>query len=636
MRLVLDLETASTLDLRKTGSHAYAEHPDTRITVMCFAVNDGPVQTLTNFDVRDYLFDMIVADGWTVVAHNYQFEFNLYHQKLVPLGWPPIPLRQWSCTMARSLVAGYPAALERLGPALGLTARKDAGARDLMLRFARPRTLDPLTWWHETDPVRFKALCDYCAGDVLAERELDRRVPELSDRERAVFELDHAINQRGIGIDHHLVHELTALADTAKNHLTGRITRLTNSQVRSLNQVVQLRTWLGVQGVDTPDLRRATVRTLLAGSTLPDAARTALQARLDASRASTAKLAAIASARSQDGRVRGTFQYYGAARTGRWAGRRLQPQNLFRGSIQDVPAALKAIRAGASPEDLEMLFEDSALGVVASCLRSTIMAGPLHRLVVVDFSQIEARVLAWLAGQRDALQVFAKGADIYEATAHAIGSTNRQLGKVLVLACGYGMGAERFRETALTYGVTLNEAEAVAAVAAWRNLNAQIVTLWWDGHRALMRVLRAGPGASERLGYVTFIHRQNALLIRLPSGRHLVYRHPRVEVNGKGFDEFTYLGSLGGNWTRLRAWPGKTIENITQAVARDVMVDSMLRLADVPLIATVHDELIAEVPENAADQVRVRMLATMRQTPAWALGLPIDAAGFIVRRYQKG
>jgi DNA polymerase len=364
--------------------------------------------------------------------------------------------------------------------------------------------------------------------------------------------------------------------------------------------------------------------------------RIALQARLDASRSSTAKLAAITSARSHDGRVRGTFQYYGAARTGRWAGRRLQPQNLFRGSIKDVPAALRAIRAGASPEDLELLFEDSALGVVASCLRSTIMAGPLRRLVVADFAQIEARVLAWLAGQHDALAVFRRGEDIYTATAKAIGSANRNLGKVLVLACGYGMGHVRFRETAATYGVTLSEDEAASAVMAWRELNHHIVTLWWEGHRVLMRVLRDGLGASGRLGYVTFRYRNNALLIRLPSGRHLVYRHPRIEQNDTGHDEFTYMGSLGGGWIRLRAWPGKTVENITQAVARDVMVEAMLTLRDIPLIATIHDELIAEVSEDQADQTLDRMLQTMRITPAWAAGLTIDAAGFIVRRYQKG
>lgn len=636
MRLVLDLETTSTADLRKTGAHAYAEHPDTQITVLCFAIDDGPVRLVTDQAQEPLDFYDAVKAGAIVVAHNYLFEFNLYHQKLVPRGWPTIPLAQWSCTMARSLVAGFPASLELAGKAAGIAIQKDPTARDLMLRFARPRSHDPLTWWHETDPVRFQALCDYCANDVRAERELDRRLPELSDRERAVFETDHAINQRGIAIDHELVHWLAGLATDARDKLTGEIVRLTNGQVRSLNQVAQLRWWLLTQGVTVPDLRRDTVRALLADPALTGPSRKALQARLDASRSSTAKLTAIASARSLDGRVRGTFQYYGANRTGRWAGRRLQPQNLFRGSIKDVPAALRAIRAGAGPADLDLLFEDSALGVIASCLRSTIIAAPGRLLVVADFAQIEARVLAWLARQTDVLAVFRRGEDIYTATANAVGSPNRQLGKVLVLACGFGMGPTRFQQTALGYGVVLDAWEAERAVTAWRQMNPYIVNFWWDAYRALLRVVRAGPGAIERLGTVTFVHRPGALLIRLPNGRHLVYRHPRIEQSDIHLDQFTYMGSLGGGWIRLRAWPGKIVENITQAVARDVMVEAMLALQDSLLIATIHDELIADVPHPAADYTLNHMLNVMRRTPTWAPGLPVNAAGFIVRRYQKG
>jgi DNA polymerase len=635
LRLILDLETASLADLRQTGSHAYAEHPSTQITVLCFAVDDEPVNSWIS-GLPPPQFVEAVAAGATVIAHNYLFEHNLYRAKLVPQGWPPIPLSQWSCTMARALVAGLPASLEPAGRALGLAEQKDSSARDLMLRFARPRSLSPLTWWHETDPERFARLCAYCAQDVLAERALDRRLPELSPRERAVFELDYAINQRGIGIDHELVGELAAVTRDAQQHLAARIDDLTGGQVRSLNQVAQLRQWLAAQGVEVQDLRRATVSTMLNSQTLTGAPRTALQARLDASRSSTAKLAAIASARSSDGRVRGTFQYYGASRTGRWAGRRLQPQNLFRGSIKDVAAAIDAIHAGAGPEDLELLFEDSALGVIASCLRSTIVAGVGKRLAIADFSQIEARVLAWLAGQQDTLDTFARGEDIYVATARRLGSDSRMLGKLCVLALGFAMGSERFRSTALGFGVVMTPAEAMLAVSAWREVNKHIVSLWWTTHKALLRVVRRGIGAEEQVGFVTFIHRPDMLLARLPSGRHLVYRHPRIEQNEKGYDEFCYYGSLGGAWTKLRAWPGKTAENITQAVARDIMADAMLALDGVPLIATIHDELVAEVPEPDAESTCARMLQVMRQTPSWAPGLPIDAAGFIVRRYTKG
>lgn len=505
-----------------------------------------------------------------------------------------------------------------------------------MLRFARPRSVNPLTWWDQTDPPRFQRLIEYCRQDVEAERQLDRHVPELSRRERILFELDFLINARGLGIDHALVMELAHLADIAREDLTARILRLTNGQVRSLGQVVQLRDWLRLYGVDMPDLRRATVEDRLTDRTLPGPAREALQARLDASRSSTAKLVSISQAASGDGRVRGAFQYYGANRTGRWAGRRVQPQNLFRGVIKDVPAALKLIRAGVGVEDLDLLFEASPLGVVASCLRSTIQAQAGHVLAIADFSQIEARVLAWLAGQMDALAIFADpGQDIYVETAAGVGSTSRQMGKVLVLACGFGMGGERFRQTAAGYGLELDIVEAYDAVAAWRRLNDRIVDLWWELHRVVLRVTRRGPGAGEATGFLEVIHKPGMLLVKLPSQRHLVYRRPLVVLGDTGHDEFSYMGAIGSTWTRLRAWPGRLVENVTQAVARDVMAEAMLGLQDLPLIATIHDELIAEVPVDDADDTLARMLARMKIPPGWAPGLPVNAAGVVSTRYHK-
>jgi len=632
--VVLDLETSSTADLRRTGSHAYAEDPQTRVTCLCYALDNGPVQTWVSGPAPGDFTDAVTS-GAVMVSHNYQFEDNVYRHILVPLGWPEIGLSQWSCTMARSLVAGYPASLDLAGRAIGTSHQKDRSAHGLMLRFARPRSLSPLTWWHETDPVRFRALCEYCAQDVEAERALDRALPELSPRERLVFELDYRINQRGLGIDHALVDRLAALAGEAQDELRGLIAQITNGMVRSLNQVSGLRTWLACQGVVTPDLKRDTVRTLLRDKTITGPPRAALQARADAARASTAKLAAITAARSRDGRVRGTLQYYGANRTGRWAGRRVQGQNFPRGTVKDVPGALRLIRGGAGARALDLLCEDSALGVVSSCLRSTIVAAPGNRLVIADFAQIEARVLAWLAGQQDVLDVFKSGQDIYVATAARIGSANRLLGKVLVLACGYGMGPARFQETAAGYGLSLDMHEAETAVMSWREANPRVVDFWRGCQKAVQQVMRT-LGASERVGAVTFIHRPGLLLARLPCGRHLTYRAPRLDVSGQGRNEISYRGSLGGNWVRLRTWGGKIVENLSQAVARDVMVEAMLQLGGVDLIATVHDELIAEAPEARADAVLGLMLATMRVTPAWAPGLPMEAAGAVVRRYTKG
>lgn len=645
MRLVLDLETASTVDLRKTGAQVYAAHPDTRITVLCYAIDAQDVRTWTGGPCPGDFADA-VRQGAIVVAHNYLFEWNLYLHKLRARtldGWPDIPLSQWSCTMARALVAGYPAGLEQISTAAHLAIPKDPGARDLMLRMARPRTTEPeTTWWHETSPEHFTRLCAYCVTDVQAERLLDRAVPELSPRERMIFEADHRINQRGLHVDTTLVSRLHALAGQAREGLAVQLVRVTNAQVSTPNQVARLQAWLQGMQVQLPDLRRGTVARVLLRTDLAGGVRTALQARLDASRSSVAKLAAILSARSDDGRVRGCFQYYGAGRTGRWAGRRLQPQNLFRGSIpaDQVQGALTAIlKQDADVQDLEALFDDSPMGVIASCLRSTIQARSGHKLVVVDLSQIEARVLAWLAGQQDAIQVFAAGQDIYVETARKVGSASRQLGKVLVLACGFGMGPERFQQTAAGFGLELGLSKCIDLVAAWRETNKRIVDYWWDTHRALRRVTR--QGGQERVGRVTFVRQPHKLLLRLPSGRSLVYRHPRIEPNDdNGHDEFTYMGPAGGGsgWTRLRSWPGKLVENIVQATARDVMADAMIELDQQGsnLVGTVHDELIAEVLEQDAERVYREMVRVMAQTPVWASGLPMGAAGFVATRYQKG
>lgn len=638
MRIILDLETTSLCDLREVGVHVYAADPSTRVTCAGYAIDNDPVAVWRPGAPAPPAFVAACGAGAVIVAHNYAFDFTCYRRLLVPLGWPPVPLERWSCTMARSLVAGFPASLEAAGEAVGLGHRKDTTAHGLMLRFARPRSLDPLTWWHESDPERYDQLCAYCAADVAAQRELDQVLPELSPRERRLFELDFAINERGLGVDRGLVRDLANLARVAHAELQHRILTLTTGSVQTTNQVARLRVWLEAHGCDVPNLRRDTVKAWLDRDDLDKTVRAVLQTRIDASRSSVAKLAKITASSGGDGRVRGTLQYYGANRTGRWAGRRIQPQNLYRGSIDDVPAAITAIRAGTPAAELEKTHKESALGIVASCLRSAIVAAPGYRLVIADFAQIEARVLAWLAGQLDALEVFRSGEDIYTHTAARIGSSSRQLGKVTCLAAGFGMGAAKFRDTAASYRVELDEDAAVQVIQAWRRANQEIVNYWYDSHNALIRAMR-NPGSYERCRGTVFQRRQKMLLARLPSGRHLVYRYPRLDETGWGGAkprvEFSYMGNIGSTWTRLRAWPGKIVENLTQAVARDVMADAMLSLASAPLVATVHDELIAEVPEGDAETTLDSMLGAMRASPAWAPSMPVDAAGVISQRYMK-
>ena len=648
-RVVLDLETTSLVDLRVTGVHVYANHPSTKVTVLCYAIGGGPVRTWTGGPCPDDLRAAITA-GCVVISHNYTFEENVYEAKLVPLGFPPIALTQWSCTMARALVAGLPASLEMAGHALGLAIQKDSAARDMMLRFARPRSLSPLTWWHETDPARFAALVSYCAQDVAAERELDRAVPELSPREYEIFLADHAINQRGVRVDLPLVDRMRTLSEAEKARINARLRQLTNGQITSGAQVKRLVEWLTDQGVAVPMLDKGdgspprptlgagAVDTMLATPGLPGHVPAVLRCRRDVSRSSTAKLTTIRNRVGPDARVRGGFQYYGANRTGRWAGRGVQWQNFPRGTIKDVHGAVDLVNDGADVETLDLLFEDSPMGVLASMLRSTIEAAPGHLLVACDLSQIEARVLVWLAGQDDVTDLFARGEDVYTYTAKALGSGNRQFGKVLVLATGFGMGPKRFRDTARTFGVILTEDQADNAVQGWRRLNSKVVTLWWEAHRIALQVAGGMVGSAVSFRGMTFVRKARSLEIVLPSGRPLVYREPRIMRHpDHGHVELVYRGVEQGRWAWLRSWPGKLTENIVQAIARDVMAEAIIRChrKGPPLIATVHDELISEVPAARAPDARDWLMRAMNRTPKWAPGLPVAAAATVGPRYRK-
>jgi DNA polymerase len=639
-RVVLDVETASTVALPTVGAAAYFEHPETRVTCAAYAVDTGPVITW-----RPGWTPPVFPENAIFVAHNYLFELHCWDLMLAPkYHWLAAPRPdQWSCTMARALYHALPAGLEGVCDALHLVIKKDASARKLMLQMARPRTTEPLTtWWHETDLSKLAELMSYCVQDVEAERLLDQVLPELSPFERQVFLVDGKINLRGLAVDEPLVRRMTQLATHEVALLDQDMRNITRSRVRSCAQVGMLQTWLAFdQNCHVPDLQKHSVaEALIAVPHAPPLARAALEVRQEAARASTKKLNAMTAGRSRDGRVRGLFQYGGAGRTLRWAGRRVQPQNFPRGTIKGVERALDLIQSGVGPEDLNMLFEDSALGVLASCLRGCFVASPGHRLVVGDLAQIEARVVCYLSGQQDVLDVFASGADTYTYTARQQGSDSRQFGKVLILACGFGMGPDRFQATAQTYGITLDPAQAFDAVHNWRENNDQIVHLWWDIGNAAARIARSQDGTSIQVRGIELRRSKRAMKIILPSGRALIYHHIGLQENDRtGRSDLVFMGvdPKTKRWTKQRTYGGKLVENITQATARDVMAWDMVQLnaMGVPLVGTVHDELIAETPVPLAQATLDRMLTTMRTTPPWAPGLPLAAQGWVGARYRK-
>lgn len=638
-RVVLDLETCSTLALPAVGAAAYFGHPMTQVTCAAFAIDDGPVTVWRPGNPVPVFPDDVVF-----VAHNYLFEFHAWELLLGPRhGWPPVPGQdRWSCTMARALYHALPASLDGLCEALHLAIRKD-DSRRLMLQMARPRTWEPLTWWHETDPAKLIELMLYCVQDVAAERLVDQVLPELSPTERQVFEVDGRINRKGLSIDLGLVNRMIDLAGDEMRVLDQHMRNLTQGTVKSCAQASMLRTWLAMdQQCHVGDLRKLSVAEALAAVPhAPPKARAALLTRQEAARASTKKLNAMVAGRSQDGRVRGLFQYGGAGRTLRWAGRRVQPQNFPRGTIKRVENALELIGLDdTTPDDLTALFEDSAMGVLASCLRSCFVAVPGHLYAVADLAQIEARVVAWLAGQQDILEVFADPtADAYVYAARQQGSDNRQFGKVLVLACGFGMGHEKFQATAATYGVTLDIQQAINAVWDWRQANSDIVQFWWDVGNAAADIAQAQDGRTIHVGRVVLRRSRKAMRITLPSGRDLIYHNVGLELDAKGRPQIVFMGVDPKTkvWSKQRTYGGKLVENITQATARDVMAHAMATLdaAGVPLVGTVHDEVLAEPRTADARSTLQLMLDTMRATPAWAPGLPLAAEGWVGERYRK-
>jgi len=668
--LSIDFETCSLADLRRTGVYTYSEDASTQVLMMAWAFGDDPVRVWKIGEpfpaaVRDHVQNRRPVRAW-----NAGFEFAIWNNTLmrqVPcdeLGRPvaDLSLSQLSDTMAAAAYWGLPLSLDQAAPAAGIGVQKDKEGHALMMRMCRPRSIDPLTgavtWWHETDPEKVERLAEYCANDVVVERAVGASIPALPDDEQNTWVLDQIINRRGVGVDYVLVEKLRDLARAAADNANEELRRLTNGQVQSINAHAAFLQWLQFHGYPHDNLRRSTVEARLEDDNLSDIERAGLELRADVARTSAAKLSAMLDAsvaRGATGTVRGMLQYYGASRTGRWAGRLIQLQNMPRGVIENIDAAISAVRGGATLEVVEALF-GAAMGVVSSCLRGCIVARPGRVLVVVDFSQIEARVLPWLAGQETVLAVFRSGGDIYvQAAAGIFGrhftadhkfskndvpGDERQIGKVAVLALGFGGGKGAFQSMAAVYGVAVGDERAEQIKNEWRGANPETVKFWWECDRAARTVINS-PSQVVNVGHVRFGMMGRNMLIRLPSGRNLVYRDAKLVPNPdrSGQLDISYYGvnQYTRKFERLRTYGGKLVENIVQATARDVMRDALLASSDKgrDVILTVHDELLIEADDADGEAVLAETLSIMRTAPAWAEALPVDADGWTGKRYKK-
>lgn len=672
--LHIDFETRSAVDLKKTGAYVYAEDPSTDIWCAAFALGDEPVRVWRPGDPVPADVAAHVLDGGVVAAHNAAFERVIWHHILGPrYGWPEPVVEQWCCTMVMAYALALPGALEDAAPAAGLDIAKDSAGRRLMLQMAKPRKLDPLTWWDTPDKV--ERLLAYCVQDVEVERALMARLRPLKESELALWHLDQHINDRGVYVDVPLCEAAKKVVAATGDRLDREMAEVTGFAVTACSNRNQLITWVREKGVETESIAKDALEELLA-SDLPADVRRALELRREAAKASVAKIEALLRGMSPDGRARGLLQFH-AASTGRWAGRRFQPQNIKRPELEDVDEAIDLLMAGDA--DLIEMVYGAPLSVVGDCLRGMIAAPPGRKIVAADYANIEGRVLAWLAGETWKMDAFRaydtflldehgnripdpkkageflrEGPDLYKVAygrsygmkPDEVTKPQRQIGKVMELALGYQGGVGAFKTMGVNYGVDLPDEEVEQIRDQWRGAHPAIKQFWWDLEAAAIKAVME-PGSTQWVNDIVFRVAGSFLFMRLPSKRFLAYAYPEIQPKQMPWtdddgrpvwkDSLSYMGvnSYTRKWERCFAYGGLLAENATQAVARDILADAMPRLesAGYEVILTVHDEIVCEVPEDFGSVEE--MVEIMTMLPEWAAGCPIAAEGWQGRRYRK-
>lgn len=663
--LSADFETASRLNLKQVGAAKYARDPSTVVLCLAYAFdNEEPDIWFPGTPFPARVADHI-ASGGAVHAWNCAFERVVWNYTLarIELGLPYLLLENCYCTMARGLFWGLPPKLEHASRVATPSTSKDKEGHALMLRMTRPRKIDPdgtVHWWHIEDPERLIRLGEYCKQDVRAERAVALTIPPHPVEERKVWLLDQRMNDAGLYLDQPLVSRMQVLVKAATDRLGRELAKTTGGIITRHTQTKAIREHLNAQGLDIDSLDKRYLPEIMRRDDLTDYERQVLTLYQRGAKASLAKLTAMSHTVGETGRIAGLIQYGGAMRTLRWAGRGVQIQNYPR-PIKglDTNQACDDILAGMPDADFSFLHGET-LDVISACLRGCYIPAPGHRFVVCDYSAIEARVVGWLAGQTDLLDLFRRydrgkrrEDDPYVASAAQSGSTDRNLGKVKVLACGYGMGPPKFQATAEGYGLFLSLEACRQHVYSWREHNAHIVTLWYDCDEAVRDVIKSGQTTYRMVGYLGFKMGKNklagSLLMRLPSGRHIVYRHARMvevplidrqtrkRVPGQTEWKIAYDGLANGKWQGITTWGGKIVENATQAAARDVLADALIRLDGeaIMLNTTIHDEVVSETETERARPTFERMKEIMAVPPSWGVGLPLEASGNVLTRYGK-
>ena len=651
--LHIDIETYSSVDLPKSGLYKYVQSPDFEILLFAYAYNDDPVQIVdlaAGEKIPDPIIKDLAAPGLLKMAHNAAFEINALSQFYEI--WPD----QWQCTMIHALYCGYPGSLAAVGKALGFeeSKQKMSAGKALIRYFCMPckptKTNGGRTrnFYHH-EPKKWEIFKDYCKQDVVTEREIENNLEAypVPAQEWDAWHLDQMVNREGTKVDMDLVQGAIQLSKEAVRKFTGEIREL--SGVENPNSVAQLKVWIeGRLGREISGLGKDVVEDLLkCGDVKADPVVYAvLGKRREMAKSSVKKYDAMQNAICDDGRIRGLLQFYGANRTGRWAGRLVQVQNLPRNYIPELSMGRGLVKA-ENPSAIETIY-GSVPDIVSQLIRTAFVPREGHEFVVADFSAIEARVISWLAAEEWRLEVFRTHGKIYEASASSMfgvpiekitkGNPEyalRAKGKVAELALGYqGSKGALVQMGALNMG--LSEEELPDIVKRWRAANKRIVDFWYLCQNCAAETVEYGVVNQIQHG-ITFSRDENYLMIQLPSGRTLFYPQPGVQENSWGSKVITYMGvGATKKWEQLETYGGKLVENIVQAVARDLLSNAIrnMMFGDYIVNFHIHDEIVAEVPKGS-NLTLDRAIELMCKAPAWAEGLPLNADGFTGDFYKK-
>ena len=658
--LSIDIETYSDQDISKTGLYRYAQSPAFEILLLAYSEDFGPVHVVDlacGETIPQAICEALVSPDVIKHAYNASFEWfclgtMLHLDDKIRRFW----LQQWHCTMLHGLYCGYTAGLDATGKAMGLPQDKQKlGIGKALIRYfctpcaptksngGRTRNLP------QHDPAKWELFKTYNVQDVVTEMEIERRLSNfpVPDEIQRQWVTDQTINLRGVQVDTDMVEGAIAMDQTARQQLIAEATDL--SGLDNPNSVAQLLGWLESEtGSTVADLRKTTVAEMLGGDLESSKARRMLEIRQELGKTSNKKYAAIDNAVCSDGRVRGILQFYGANRTGRWAGRIVQPQNLPRTYIPgDLLPLARQLVEGRQMDALSWCF-GSVQDTLSQLIRTALTAAPGNRLIDADFSAIEARMLAWLAREEWRLDVFRTHGKIYEASASQMFNVPmerikkgnpeyslRQRGKVAELALGYGGSGGAMRQ--MDVGHLLDELpdeEVQEMVRLWRAKSPAIVDFWYTCEASAMEAIRTGRSVEIRGGSIAFALEKDQyndfLTIRLPSGRKLYYAHPEIGQNRFGSESIVYKGmdQKTKKWSTLETYGGKIVENITQATARDCLAEAVERLeaAGLPVVFHIHDEVVIDAaPQQGSLEDVIRIMAT---PPWWAPDLPLNADGW--------